>query len=292
VTGLKKNDQNDRKTSENQRKLQVSNGHYLDFDQLARLMIVIQQSESTSLSLNQLVEETGLPLRQVRNRISIGRAIGVIQKTTFRLTNFGNLVKTYDPFFDFENTLVIVHYLAASNYTNLVWYELFNTVLDGQNALDYEDVMKHFRRTLAGLYSEYSLNDHVSKEVRFLIDAYTEQNLRKLELLRIDSEDKIQRGRYTNFDPSLCAALIYRYCEIQGSRVCELDSIVTERGSPARVFGVDRSGFQRYAEALHTKGWLRYETTHSLDQIRLIPGYTFTEFLTSSFEQREPVKNG
>ena len=59
-------------------------------------------------------------------------------------------------------------------------------------------------------------------------------------------------------------------------------------GSPARVFGIDTDFLRALVEALHNKGWLRYETTHNLDQVRLRPGFTSIEFLTAYYEQREP----
>ena len=44
----------------------------------------------------------------------------------------------------------------------------------------------------------------------------------------------------------------------------------------------------KLVEGLHDRGWLRYETTHNLDQIRLKPGFSAIEFLTAHFENREP----
>jgi len=63
------------------RKLQISNGHYLDFDQLARLIHAMNSAEEgQKIIMSFLEKETGLPFRQVRNRISIGRAIGIIEE--------------------------------------------------------------------------------------------------------------------------------------------------------------------------------------------------------------------
>ena len=62
-------------------------------------------------------------------------------------------------------------------------------------------------------------------------------------------------------------------------------------GSPAIVFGLDVALFRQQIEGLHDRGWLRYETTHNLDQIRLKPGFSTIEFLTAHFENREPHQN-
>jgi hypothetical protein len=41
-------------------------------------------------------------------------------------------------------------------------------------------------------------------------------------------------------------------------------------------------------EALHQKGWIRYEVRHGLDQIRLIDGFEPLEFLAAGYENRDP----
>ena len=67
--------------------------------------------------------------------------------------------------------------------------------------------------------------------------------------------------------------------------------MATQPGSPAMVFGLDVASFRQQIEGLHDRGWLRYETTHNLDQIRLKPGFSTLEFLTAYFEDREPRQN-
>jgi hypothetical protein len=286
----------DKKTSDNQRKnpqrkLQVSNGHYLDLDQLARLMITVKNNVTSTLSLDGLAEETGLPRRQVRNRISIGRAVGVFQKNAFFLTEFGRLVAEYDQFFDEEATLELVHYQAASAYENLIWYELFNTMVIEKDAFDYQGLLDSFRVSLEGLYSKESLTEHVRKELRFLLDAYTKDKLKRLEVLLETSDGRYMRGRHRIKDALVAAALIYCFCEAQDRHVCSIDELCSEKGAPGLLFGVNGTGMREMVEALHEKRWLRYETTHSLDQIRLMSAYDSTEFMRAYYERRSPSGN-
>ena len=285
-----------KKTSENkrnnpQRKLQVSNGHYLDLDQLARLMITVKNNEASTLSLDGLAEETGLPRRQVRNRISIGRAVGVFNKTSFSLTEFGRLVAEHDQFFDEEATLEFVHYQAASTYENLMWYELFNTFAAEKDSFDYQGLLDYFRETLEGLYSKESLTKHVREELRFLIDAYTGDKLKRLEVLLETSDGRYMRGRHRLTNPLVAAAIIYRYCDTMNRHVCSIDELCGERGSPGLLFGMSRAGMREIVEALHEKRWVRYETTHSLDQIRLISDFDSTEFTRAYYAGRSPNSN-
>jgi hypothetical protein len=285
-----------KKTSENkrknpQRKLQVSNGHYLDLDQLARLMITVKNNEASSLSLDGLAEETGLPRRQVRNRISIGRAIGVFNRASFSLTEFGSFVAEYDQFFDAEATLELVHYRAASTYENLIWYELFNTFAVEQDVFASQGLLDFFRETLEGLYSKESLTKHVRKELRFLLDAYTGDKLKRLEVLLETSDGRYMRGRHRLTNPLVAAAIIYRYCEAMNRHVCSIDELCGEKGAPGLLFGMSRAGLREMVEGLHEMRWVRYETTHSLDQIRLISGFDSMEFTRACYEGRSPNSN-
>ena len=49
--------------------------------------------------------------------------------------------------------------------------------------------------------------------------------------------------------------------------------------------------FRQQIEGLHERGWLRYETTHNLDQIRLKQGLSAFEFLNAYYENREPCED-
>jgi len=269
------------------RKLQISNGHYLDFDQLARLIHSINSSDR-KLSMSELEELSGLPFRQVRNRISIGRAMGIFEPKSISLSAFGKLVALHDNFMESNPTLEYIHYLASSNSYNLVWFEVFNSLLVSESSKDYEGWLTYFRKKLAQFYTEHSIKDHVGKEIRFIIDAYIERNFNKLELLFRGTDGMLFRKRYTAFNALILCAMIYDYCTKKEAHLFQVGELAATPGSPARVFGLDVASFRQQIEGLHDRGWLRYETTHNLDQIRLKPGLTAISFLSAHFEDREP----
>ena len=271
------------------RKMQISNGHYLNFDHLARLIYALSSvKEPSKTKMSYLEEETGLPFRQVRNRISIGRALGLFKQNSLQLTTLGKLVSSHDPFCDSRATLEYLHYKASGNYVNLIWYEVFNSLLTHGNVMNYKGWMEYFQKTLAGQYTKHSLKDHLGKELRFIIDAYTEQNFQKLLLLQHDESGNLYRLRYTNFVPLVFTAMIYDFCAVNEVQLYQVGEITVTSGSPAMVFGLDAAFLRQQVERLHDRGWLRYETTHNLNQIRLKPGFSAIEFLTAHFESREP----
>ena len=151
-----------------------------------------------------------------------------------------------------------------------------------------EEWQKYFNFRLNGQYSAKTIKDQVPKEVRFVIDAYLERNFSKLELLQQLPDGRLYRRRYTGFAPLILCAMIYDFCATRNTHLFQVGEMATTPGSPAVVFGLDEASFRQQIEALHDRGWLRYETTHNLDQIRLKPGLSAIEFLAAHFEDRPP----
>lgn len=272
------------------RKLQVSNGHFLEFDQLARLLYAVRDHHTdTKITFTFLEEETGMPLRQVRNRVSIGRAMGLFHQNAIRLSNLGELVVSHDTFMEAKATLEFLHFMAAGNRTNLIWYEIFNTLLVQEAAMDYEGWIAYFRKQLAGKYSKHSLKKHLSAEIRFVVDAYLQKNFRRLEILQESPDGRLFRPRYAHIEPIALCAMIYDYGAKQGLQLIQVEEMAVAPGSPALVFGLDAETLRQKVEVLHEQEWLRYETTHNLNQIRLKPGLSALEFLAAHYENRQPM---
>lgn len=274
------------------RKLQVSNGHYLDFNHLARIIQSMQSNSHDGVSMSFLAEDTGLPFRQVRNRISIGRALGIFTPSSLSLSPFGELVAQYDIFFEAVPTLEYAHYLAAGNYTNLIWFELFNSHLFKQTELTYDRLLEYFRSSLKNSYTEHSLKDHVGKEMRFLLDTYLVQNFRKLDIIHEDSTGHLFMRRRAAIEPKILCASLYDFCIRRRTNLVQIKELVESAGSPAAVFQLEVNTIESLLGNLHDRNWLRYETTHGLDQIRLKPGFDAIEFVRSYYENRDPQQNG
>jgi endonuclease III-like uncharacterized protein len=278
------------KTTASKRKLQVSNGHLLDFDHMARLVNVMQGAKSgDKLTEAQLAEATGLPARQVQNRVSIARALGLIHPRDARLSELGMLLAAHDPFFETNTALEVLHFQAAGNAVNLVWYELFNTLLETDQPAHQPALRQRLREMLAGQYSENTLKHHLSQEVFFVINAYLERSFRRLGLLQQDQDGTLHRRHASELQPHCLCAMVYAYCHQRGLHLCQVQELIQEPGSPGRLFGLDGPILRRHLDALHSRGWLRWETTHNLDQIRLRPGYAAIDFLKAFFEKQEPT---
>jgi len=272
------------------RKLQISNGHYIDFGQIARLIHSIATADQEQkITLSFLEEDIGLPFRQIRNRVSIIRAMGLFIKNGLQLSFFGNLIVKHDPFFEIQGSLEYVHYLAAGDYNNLIWFEVFNTLLPDEQILDYPNWLDYFRKQLEGHYSEKSLREHVAKEVRFIIEAYTQNNLKQLELFSKDSKGGLYKKRYIDPSPLIFCAILYDYARRQKTDLLQVENLLQDKGSPPVLFFMGEKMFHHILEILHEKCYLRYEGTHDLNQLRLKEEYSAELFLTAYYENREPV---
>lgn len=270
-------------------KLQVSNGYSLDAAQTARLLThIADHPEVKRFARRDLMEGTGLAEGQVESLTSIGAAMGLVAPVTARLTPLGELILRHDLFLDSSITLEFCHFLGAGNPRNLVWHAIFNEILPHHSPTDQAGWSAMLRDQLADRYSKRSLVKHVASEVRFVLDAYTVKNFKKLNLIYETPDKTLALRRYTALAPLSLAAMIYWVGDQHEARLVSFDEIQAVPGSPGRVFGLDASSMRQLVEVLHQKGWIRYEVRHGLDQVRLIDGFEPLEFLAAGYENREP----
>ena len=274
------------------RKFQVCNGYRLEFDQLARILhFLLEHRELKKITRDALKEDTGLADRQVASLVSMGAAMGLITPNSQVLTPVGLLIAEQDIFIEKRGSLEWCHYVGAGSFRNLIWFEIFNRLLAEASPMTQEEWNERIRSDLAGKYSKRTIGKGLYEEVRFVIDAYMERNFSKLELLHRSSDERLYRRRYTQFAPLVLSAMIYDFCATKETHLSQIGEIAVTPGSPSVVFGLDAASFRKQIEGLHDRGWLRYETTHNLDQIRLKPGFSALEFLTAHFEDRKPCED-
>ncbi len=272
----------------NTRKFQVSNGYNLEFDQLARVLYsMLDHKEAKRISRKTLQDETGLAGQHVKSIVSIGAAMGLIVPVKQILSSAGLVIAEEDVFLEQKGTLQWCHYMASSTSRNLIWYEIFNNLLPKKAPLSYNDIIAALRKLLAGDYSDKSIKNNLLQEVYFVVDAYTQRNFKTLELLCRDVDDMLYLRRFSGFIPSVLCAMIYDFCDRQESRLLQIKELASAAGSPAIVFGLDEPTLRQQIENLHDRGWLSYETTHNLDQIRLKSDMEAGYFLSKHFYDDE-----
>jgi hypothetical protein len=271
------------------RKLQVCNGYLLEFDQLARVLDAIaQHPHQAKVERAELEEQTGLSDRQLESLVSIATAMGLIHRSKQVLTAEGALIARHDTFLDAKGTLEWCHYQGAGSPRNLVWYEIFNSILPKQQSITQDEITASLRTQLSGQYSEKTVRKHLSQEVRFVTDAYLKRNFNKLEILHQTSDQRLYRRRYANPNPLPFAAILYAHAAKQNTKLLQAEDLCRSPGSPGLLFAMDETTLRQALENLHDRELLRYERTHSLDQVRLKDDASPLSLLTAYYVAAQP----
>ncbi len=267
------------------RKLQLSNGYLFESDQLSRVLHFLAAHPAEKRTYRKDIQEsTGLSNRQIESVVSIGCALGLIKPGVQILTATGTLIVEHDIFLEQTGTLQWCHYQGAGNSRNLVWYEVFNRILPAELSYTESGWLANLRNSLSGQYTDRTIGKHLREEVRFVIDAYLNRNFKKLEILQQHSDGRLYRRRHLHMEPPILCAMIYDYAADRGESLLQVREIADVEGSPSLLFGFDETTFRQAIELLHENGWLRYESTHNLDQIRLKEDFTALTFLKRYYE--------
>lgn len=274
------------------RKIQLSRSHPFDFNHFSRILaLLLSRGNAVKVPRKDIIEQTGLPDGQVASLLSIGVGMGLIQPIRQTLTATGSLIAQRDLFLEDVGTLQWCHFKGAGTWRNYFWFEAFNHVLVQEPAMPLDAWQAYFKARLQGQYTDKTISDHVAREIRFLVQLYREQNFNKLDLLHFTPDEKLYRRRHVALILPVFCAMLYDLGQTCDTHLLQVADVSQSPGSPAVVFGLDAAAFRHLVERLHDRGWLRYETTHNLDQIRLLPDLSALELLTAYYEQREPLRN-
>lgn len=272
-----------------QGKLQLTNGYYLHFDQMARLLRYVQQHpEIKRFSQVALAGGTGLTVRQVESLGSVMVRLGLLRPVTYRLTGLGALVVEHDAFLDDLGSLWLSHYHLASDTTILVWNRMTNYVLPGGRPVTSPEARDSFQPFLTG-YTARSASKKLLEELHAFFDAYTDQAFRRLDYLHATGD-----GVYAlTGSPApvpltafLAILLLYRDRFQPGASGLEVPTICTADNSPGRLLHLGETQVRALLDKLHEAGRLAVEAKANLDQVRFRPGQTWLEAMRAYYEER------
>ena len=122
-------------------KLQLTNGYYLHFDQVTRILqYANNQIERKKIPRFEIIDALGMTLKQFENLSSICVGLGLTTPRTFVLTELGKTIARHDLFFDNIATLWILHHVISSEPKWVVWNRLINKVFNENEIKDCCDV--------------------------------------------------------------------------------------------------------------------------------------------------------
>ena len=270
-------------------KLQVTNGYYLRFDQVSRILqYVLTQAPCKSIPRPQFVNVLGISLKQFENLSSICVGLGVTKPRTFVLTSLGKSIAEQDPFFDNIATLWLMHYVISSEPKWVVWNRLINQVIPENEEILTEIAQPYFEN-LRESFSEQAMTKKLPKEVLSVLDAYSEQKFSQFHLVK-----KVPTGKYTRGEIEQIEPLPFFYCLLHyrervypHSTALVIQDIINAENSPGKVLYLEDYAVINLLTILHDLSLIRIETVGDLEQIRFNDDTLKESVLKAIYKVRE-----
>lgn len=273
---------------EEKRRLRLTNGYKIDFDQIARLLTTACADTRSRIPAHDLASSVGVSDTHTQFICTIAAAIGLLVPKTYRPTPLGETVHTGDLFCDDLGTLWFLHYVAASNEQNSVWNRLANLVVPGQRCFG----RKHLSAQLEDLRDQFTVSSftpYVNKEMRSLLNAYTHQNFARLAYLLPDGEDRYTLGYREPVPPLVLAACIVRFRDTHrpGDTALSIRDLLEAPNSPGVVCQIPEDRLRAGLEALKTQSGMSLESRADLDQVRLRDDTRDHQWMERYYEGRD-----
>ena len=261
-------------------KLQLSNGYFVNLKHLSLILNTICLDQRGRIPRIDLAEKVGFAERQVKQICSIGQAFGLIEQITYKPTQLGRLIQSYDPFFDDIGTLWFLHYIISSNPHNLIWHRMVTQILPIHRSVTREQARSAFddlRKTL----TEYSSQKHVLQELNTVLDAYINQQVARISYLYLN-EDTYILGVGEPIPPLVLGACIVCFRDRHRSydTAISVEDLLNTPVGPGVILQLDERHLRAKLELLKMQPGLSLESRADLDQIRLVdnqPDYMWME---------------
>jgi hypothetical protein len=268
--------------------LQLTNGFFIDFTQLARVLDYAIQNQALSRIPSEAYQ-TGLGLsgRKTQSLNAVAGAFMLIKPRVLTPTELGKRIYQHNPYLDDIGTLWLLHYIVSSDERYVIWNRLVNRVIPENQRLSTAIARPYFD-DLAMHYSENTMNENVGGEIGAVWNAYTEQEFAHLHYLQAESEQIYARGYGDLTIPAvfLAAVLLYRERYAPGAATLDIETLARAPNSPGRVFGLSQRQVHDLLERAERPGSINVETRADLDQVRFPGDLHYLTVMQSYYEAR------
>ncbi len=266
--------------------LQLGNGYHLEFDVIAHLLDAACNDKRSRLPQADLASILGVADRQAKHLAALACALGLLQKVTYQPTCLGYLIRENDRFFDDIGTLWFLHYSISSEPRYIIWHRIVNGYLPRQPRFTRDQLRSSFD-DLREWFSEETIKKHFLQEINTFLDAYTEQALSRLALLRKDGEGYAlgYRQPVPSFVLAACIAR-YRANQRPGDTAIPIPELCFFPCSPGLVLQIPEERFRALLEELKNQPGFSLESRADLDQVGLSSGIDDIEWMRRYYESR------
>lgn len=268
-------------------KLQLTNGFFADFSQIARILAyAIEHQSEGRIPSAAYAMSMGVPTRRAENLCSITSAFALIRPVVLTSTKLGSAVHRYDPFLDDLGTLWLLHYLVSSNERYVVWNRLVNQVIP-ENGRFSTVIARPYFDDLSQFYSARSMDKNLRDEIGAVWNAYTEQAFRYLNYIHAESDQVYVQGDPKPVPPQVFGAAALSYRDRFAPKAVTLDVPILAKAanSPGRVFSLNERQVRDLLEEVKRLGYLYVETRADLDQVRFREDDDFLGVIRRYYEE-------
>lgn len=251
-------------------RLQLTDGYYLHFAQLSRMLqYAFENKDKNKIKSTEYVDFLGQSPKNVEALRKILVELGLLVSNKLTLTEFGQFVASYDLFFENNSTLSICHYVISSNTDNYVWYRFTNKIIPLVNNYTTEEFYNHYS-DVNEINTGASANKSMHKEVKSILNAYTEQQFKNLRIIYKDYEGRYQKDSPVDIDSLtfLYCLLVYKESKEISATALTIDEIINEEDTPSRVFHLEDYQVVDILEKLNSKQLISIERFGDLNQVR------------------------
>lgn len=268
-------------------KLQVTNGYHPHFDQIARIIqYVFLNNERSRIPREEIIYQLGMSERQLENLASVAISFGLLNPRIYTLTQIGKIIAERDCFFEYIETLWVIHYFVSSNPEWVVWYRIVNQVMPEHDTVTILDAAENYFHDLTNKYSRKTIQEKLPKEIGAVLWSYANSELSRLNILRQE-----EMGVYLRGSPEIIPPLALLVCILEfrdrytnAATALMIDEICTGENSPGLVLNLPESTIRSLLNQLHDTGLIRLEQFGDLDQVRFQENLTKQKVLQRIYE--------
>ena len=213
--------------------------------------------------------------------------------------DFGDVIQTYDKYFEDIFTLCLLHYKIVSNEELCVAWNLF---FNDFKATEFtrEDVVRicsvelEKRLDESTTYSEKSFADDCSSVVRMYARTFEAENieenlscpLSELGLLRKTLKNAYTKAAPTRDHLDILAVLYVIVCNLSTERnAVSINDLINARNNIGKVFNLSRVLVNEYLDQLRAAGYITINRTAGLDMVYLKEAYSPKDIMLEYYEK-------
>ena len=253
-------------------KLQLTNGYPPQFDQISRILQLLQDREGKKqISRHEAAPELGISEEKLKRFTTMMIGFGLVKPRVLSLTNFGQTVNLRDPYFDKLETLWIMHYIVSIKTEWVVWHRMVNLILPMQESFEVGKVSDKYFLDLSTHFTARTLREKLPSEIGAVLATYSRSNFARLGLLKQEGT-----GTFVKTNPVDVPDLAFLYCLLHyrdehalGSSAINIEDAALAEYSPGRVLNLPEYRVRSILGNLHNAELVRLEQLANLDQVRL-----------------------